>query len=120
MKKNSINITEWMKQHTEYISETLSSTNDTQLLKDVLGYHKQKIQELQHERLVHLIIMCITGLIWIFSCILYVILNNLVISLLLIAVSLILICYILHYCRLENTVQYWYKQLDLLYFKSKQ
>lgn len=94
-------MTEFIKEHDRYLNNNgLDETNT--------AYHLIQIEVLQHERLVHLIVMLFVALsalmclgIYLFS----------ELSLFLIAFALLLILtlfYILHYYRLENSVIRWY------------
>jgi len=74
--------------------------------------HRSRLACMQHERLVHLLVMLAVGL---YAC-LFFLAVLIVPSDLLWAVAAILIvleiAYILHYFRLENAVQRWYRLAD--------
>lgn len=77
-------------------------------------HHKAKIEWLQHERLIHLIITIITGIIAIFL-LLSVIMASQTIAAKPIGISfvimlIVLFTYIWHYINLENTLLEWYQR----------
>lgn len=94
-------MTEFIKEHNRYLQQTPLDDN-------VLAYHFKQIVFLQHERLVHLLVMLFVALCALI-CLGFYLFSNL--SLFLIAFILLLILtlfYILHYYRLENSVLRWY------------
>lgn len=99
---------DYMKKHERYVKEMLEKNPAGEELKELLVYHDQQIQWMQHERLVHLIVMlfvCFFALL-IFG---FAIIRTSVPSIILAVILLILsVAYILHYYRLENCVQQWY------------
>lgn len=91
----------------DYIDKQLENNKKTDNLKEE---HLVKINFFQHERLIHLIVtvsFAIMTLITILLC-KY---NSLFIPVTII-LTICLIFYIIHYYRLENGVQYLYKQYD--------
>jgi hypothetical protein len=100
---------DYMKKHENYVQEVLANNPDAEKLKELLAYHDQQIQWMQHERLVHLIVMlfiCLfTLLVFGFS-----VIQTSMPSMILFVILLILAgAYIVHYYRLENGVQKWYE-----------
>jgi len=98
----------YMKNHENYVQKELEKNPDKENLKKLLAYHDKQIQWMQHERLVHLIVMLFvcsfTLLILGFTMI-----NISIPSIILFAIFLILsVAYLIHYYRLENGVQKWY------------
>ena len=97
-----------MRKHESYVKEVLEKNPDNEKLKELLMYHDKKIQWMQHERLVHLIVMlfiCFFTLI-IFG---FAVIQTSVPFIILFVIFLFLsIAYIIHYYRLENGVQRWY------------
>jgi len=83
----------------------------------VYKYHLQQIAFMQHERLIHLIVLCLTSLVFLLSFLgAYITLNIglMVISLIL---GILELFYVRHYFFLENHVQAWYKVADEMYKK---
>ena len=74
--------------------------------------HLIKIKFFQHERLIHLIVTLFYTLFTfiVFSCIKI----CLPFALIVLIILIFLIFYVIHYFRLENGVQYLYKQYDLI------
>jgi hypothetical protein len=98
----------YMKKHESYVKERLEKKLNEQELKELLAYHDKQIQWMQHERMVHLIVMlfiCLFTLI-IFA---FAVTQTSLPSITLFAILLILsFAYIIHYYQLENGVQKWY------------
>ncbi len=100
---------DYMKRHENHVLEVLASNPDAEKLKQLLAYHDKQIQWMQHERLVHLIVMlfiCLfTLLVFGFS-----VIQTSMPSMILFVILLVLSgAYIAHYYRLENGVQKWYE-----------
>lgn len=72
-------------------------------------FHEQQIRRMQHERLVHLLVTLFFGLFLLISIGLALFHPGLALA----ALSLLFLCletaYVIHYFRLENGVQRWYK-----------
>ena len=96
------------------MDETLASDISESAKNDVVKLHERRLTWLMHERLIHLIVMCLTAVLVMFSMALVMFLPETMpfsIPLFLIAFVL-LIFYIRHYFFLENTVQQWYVLYD--------
>ena len=100
---------DYMKKHGSYVQEVLAKNIDEEKLKELLAYHDKQIQWMQHERLVHLIVM-------LFICFFTLLIFGLTLiqtsmpSIILFVILLILsFAYVIHYYRLENGVQKWYE-----------
>jgi hypothetical protein len=99
---------DYMKKHESYVQDVLAKNPDEEKLKELLAYHDKQIQWMQHERLVHLIVMLFvcsfTLLILGFT-----MMNISIPAIILFVIFLILsVAYLIHYYRLENGVQKWY------------
>jgi hypothetical protein len=97
-----------MKNHENYIQKELEKNPDKENLKEIIAYKDNQNKFIQHERLVHLIVMLFvcsfTLLILGFTMI-----NISIQSIILFVIFLILsVAYLIHYYRLENGVQKWY------------
>ena len=92
------------------------STSDEPLLtpEELLRLHRTKIQYLQHERLIHLIVLVMTVFGELFTVALVLALPETVpYSLIaMYGVLILLAFYFRHYFLLENTVQHWYRLDD--------
>jgi hypothetical protein len=99
---------DYMKKHENYVQDMLAKNSDEEKLRELLVYHDKQIQWMQHERLVHLIVMlfiCFFTLL-IFG---FAVIRTSLPSIILFVILLILsVAYIIHYYRLENGVQKWY------------
>lgn len=110
-----INMIDYCKQHEKYIQEQIDSSEN---LKELLKYHNKKLEWLQHERLVHLLVTILTAVLFLFLIGFELFLKgNFLIIILLSIVLILLAAYILHYFKLENTVQRWYIISDEIYQK---
>ena len=99
-------MTKYVKAHTKYILEQIKAGNITN---EILAYHRLQIQNIQHERLVHLIVMCLFALLLVGSLALYFAITY-IITFVLMGIFLVTeLFYVLHYYLLENTVQMWYR-----------
>ena len=86
--------------------------NKKKINKDLINEHLIKIQFFQHERLIHLLVTlfyCVFMLIFMAAGVIFI--GFFIIGLILL---IFVLCYIVHYFRLENGVQYLYKQYDML------
>ena len=106
---NGDNMKKYLYDYIEYIDNIIKSNKVTD---EIINEHLIKISFFQHERFIHLVVT-------LFYMILFLIFMGLGIlhwSFLIIAFILLVffIFYIIHYFRLENGVQYLYKQYDKL------
>lgn len=99
-------MTNYVKNHTKYILEQIKTNNITD---EILSYHRLQIQNIQHERLIHLIVLCLFALLLIGSIILSFIIMSIPAFLLTLVFIIVEVFYIRHYYLLENTVQRWYR-----------
>ena len=101
-------MTDYMKRHERYVKDVLEKNPDKEKLKELLAYHDKQIQWMQHERLVHLIVMlfvCFFTLLSFGFTVMRTSTPSLILSALLIILS---VAYVIHYYQLENDVQKWY------------
>lgn len=126
--KYGINMRTWCREHEGKVQKHLlsyrgegetqasSHTSDEELLspEELLLVHRAKIQYLQHERLVHLIVLVMTVFGELFTVALVLALPETVpYSLIaMYGVLILLAFYFRHYFLLENTVQHWYRLDD--------
>lgn len=103
---------DFMKRHELDIREALDRNPSPEELRDILKYHDQQIQWMQHERLTHLLTMlfvCLFALLSMGYTINAPAIPCFLLSGLLIILS---VAYVIHYYRLENGVQKWYLLSD--------
>jgi hypothetical protein len=99
----------YMKQHELYVKEMLKKNPNPEALRNLLEYHDRQIRWMQHERLAHLITMLFVCLFALLS-MGYTLLNPVVPCFILLGLLITLsVAYVIHYYRLENSVQKWYR-----------
>ncbi|ESP62711.1 hypothetical protein SMITH_645 [Smithella sp. ME-1] len=99
---------DYMKKHEIYINEILDEKPDEEKLRELLAYHDKQIQWIQHERLIHLIVMLFVCLFTLLSFGFTVIEFSTPSVILLVLLLTLSLAYIIHYYRIENGVQKWY------------
>ena len=102
-----INMKRYCREHEERIKSLPPSPA-------LLSEHLQMIQRLQHERLIHLIVLVMTVLVELFVVDLAVLhpQTNPLAAGMMLALAVLLLFYFYHYFFLENTVQRWYVIVD--------
>ncbi len=106
-----INMTLYCKNHQALIESALQ---EGQVTRELYETHREKIQILQHERLVHLIVTAMVVFVELFVVdltVLHVELGLLP-PILMLGLAVLLGFYFVHYFFLENTVQHWYRLED--------
>jgi hypothetical protein len=100
------------KKHEEKVLKSLEKDLNKSELLELLEDHKEKIVNIQHERLVHLIVTMTVSICTLLS--IFVTMTSQLIVLLLVDALLVtlLIAYLIHYRYLENTTQRWYDISD--------
>jgi hypothetical protein len=100
---------DYMKRHELYIKEMLEKNLSPEALSDLFKYHDKQIQWMQHERLAHLMTMLFVCLFALLS-LGYALLTPAVLCFILSGLLIVLsVAYVIHYYRLENGVQKWYR-----------
>ena len=92
----------------ELIKEHDRRLADVEFGEDFLSFHLKQISFLQHERLIHLIVMMFVILFSLVFLTLFLVLDLFVFILLFALLLILTIFYIFHYYKLENTVIEWY------------
>ena len=89
--------------------------------REVLALHLEKLRWLQHERLVHLVVLVLTAVAELFTVDMAVLHpeTNPLAAIVMLALAVLLAFYFAHYFFLENTVQHWYRLADDLAQKLK-
>ena len=102
-----INMKTWCREHEAYI--TAAEPSD-----ELLSLHMTKLQILQHERLIHLIVTVMVVIAELFVVSLVVLHPELgiIAALVMLGLAVLLGFYFWHYFFLENTVQRWYRLMD--------
>ncbi len=105
-----IGVIKYAKAHETYIRRSLRGDYDRI---ELARYHNMKIQWLQHERLIHLMVTILFAFVFMFIFLLLMLFpENWILLVPLVIVIVLLGAYIFHYFKLENTVQNWYKLYD--------
>jgi len=107
----------YMKKHEKLISELLNENGDIDFLKK---YHKEQIEIIQHERLIHLLVTLFFGLFFLISVLFAVVFEKAALLPLAGVFLVLLVPYIFHYYRLENGVQKWYKIYNDMIFNERE
>ncbi|MBR4671783.1 MAG: hypothetical protein IKO78_01110 [Bacilli bacterium] len=104
---------DYMKEYIEKIDKIIDEKKINNK-EELLSEHLVKIQFFQHERLIHFLVTMLFAIMFLMT-FLYS-LNNFNIGLIILNILLLclLVPYIFHYYYLENSVQYMYKQYDML------
>lgn len=97
----------YLNDYIKLVDEVINSKKVTKTFKE---QHLIKIKFFQHERLIHLLVTLFYVLFLFISLYFSTIIPNFIIIFFLLLV--ILLFYVIHYFRLENGVQYLYKQYD--------
>ena len=97
-----------MKQYCRAHEAMLASAPASQAL---MALHLEKLHWLQHERLVHLVVLVMTAIAELFTVDLTVLhpQTNPLAAIVMLALAVLLAFYFAHYFFLENTVQHWYR-----------
>ena len=97
----------------DYINEIDTLINSKKKINDdIINNHLIKIGFFQHERLIHLMVTIFYALLFIIFMFLGFI--HIIFFIITAMLMIFLIFYIVHYFRLENGVQYLYKQYDIM------
>ena len=94
-------MTKYIAEHNQWIRNHLHDFD--------ASYHDRKIAQLQHERLIHLLVTIFVGLTLILMFLGSLLLDILLLYVLDFILTGLFIFYIRHYYLLENTVQNWYQ-----------
>ena len=100
---------DYMKRHECYVRGMLEKKLSRAAWQDLLAYHDQQIRWMQHERLVHLIVMLFICLFTLLALGFVILAPTLPFFILLGLLIVLSAAYIVHYYRLENGVQKWYE-----------
>lgn len=109
---NGVNMIAWCRAHEKYIDERLAAGDDPAAL---LAWHEKKLAWLQHERLIHLLVTMLTAAGFLFALGAWLYTASAGVLLLALGMLIWLGFYLVHYFRLENTVQHWYNIAEALH-----
>ena len=115
MKKYDVRMGKYITKYVEKIDELLKGD----ITKKDIENHLIKINQFQHERLIHLIVLALTIICFIISALFSIIYINFICAIITLAIACFVIPYVYHYFILENCTQYMYKQYDQMIGKEK-
>lgn len=101
-------------EHEKMVKDRLSQGDCSM---ELYEYHNRQIAWLQHERLIHLIVTLFTTMLLILSFIATMYITNYLIYAVFPVLLVLTFFYMLHYYRLENKVQSWYKLSNEIFRK---
>lgn len=104
----------YLTDYRKYLRKTLDSSEEIDY-RELLKQHESHISFLQHERLIHLIVLFLISLVMIGSITAAVILKSFSVTLLAILLICLEVPYIMHYYFLENQVQRLYLDFDEIF-----
>jgi len=96
----------FIREHESMIEEALKRTEE---LRKLRAHHERQIQYLQAERFAHLFVMLAVAFFTVGSFVALTVRPSLLTTALLGLFLLLIVPYLLHYFRLENAVQRWYR-----------
>jgi cell division protein FtsW (lipid II flippase) len=108
----------YLKQHEEKIKQALIAGDEKTDWESLKAFHKTRIEFIQHERLIHLLVTLT------FSILLFISLGiaysrpSMEVLVIMALLLILLIPYVYHYYLLENGVQRWYKLYEEIDRKS--
>lgn len=117
-----------LRNHTRYMSETLQHKDLSSIeIERLAAYHKERVHDFQHERLVHLLVTFFFAVLLLlftagYFVVLFLFSFGLLHWLLLSAILLLLVVvlfYVFHYYKLENGTQKLYEFTQTLYNRNK-
>ncbi len=105
--KYGINMRRYCRAHEAMLASAAAS-------QEMMALHLEKLHWLQHERLVHLVVLVMTAIAELFTVDLAVLHpeTNPLAAIVMLALAVLLAFYFAHYFFLENTVQHWYRLAD--------
>ena len=109
-----IDMIRYCRDHERYLEARLSAGADPA---ELLAWHEKKLAWLQHERLVHLLVTMLSVGVFMFAFWLACAMRNLFSLAFLAVIFCLTAAYLVHYFRLENTVQHWYRIAEELHGK---
>ena len=98
-----------MRQHEERIKKDLAFAKGNAYFARLAEFHEQQVARMQHERLVHLLVTLFIGLFLLISVGLALLRPGWAVAALSTLFLALESAYVVHYFRLENGVQRWYK-----------
>ena len=98
----------YMKSHEAFIRTALADEGSEVNWAELLAFHDRQLGAMQHERLIHLIVMLFVATFFLLTCGFALVEPSTPVTAMAGLLLLLLCAYIIHYFRLENGVQRWY------------
>jgi Ca2+/Na+ antiporter len=98
----------YLRRHEAFIRGQLGSVGGGVDWAGLGRFHRTQISYLQHERLVHLLVLLFFGVCALLTLLFLVLHPQVLVGVLLLMLLVLLLPYLVHYYRLENGVQRWY------------
>jgi hypothetical protein len=117
--KKGINMKEWCRNQESKIENIIEEKN---ISEKTIYEFKEKIKFLQHERLIHLIVIFIVVITELFTTEIVLLHPDIGIipAIIMLGLAILLGFYFYHYFILENTTQRWYKLLEIMQTQNKE
>lgn len=112
-------MTEYLKAYMSRTKQRLSDCSSGAQLEEILAEHMDKIQFMQHERIVHFLVTMLFALVLAVFIIGLLLTENAALLILVTIILVLLAFYIKHYYFLENTVQEMYRVYDEMLEKRR-
>jgi len=109
----------YMKRHEAFIKSVLGTAAGVVDWPSLAKYHDTQIRYMQHERLVHLLVLLFVGLFTLVTLLFFIERPTVAVGVLVLLLLALLAPYVLHYFRLENGVQRWYDLANEIERRSK-
>jgi len=114
-----MNIKKYIKEHNDFIKEQINLNSDKINFIELKKIHQQKIEYMQHERIVHLLVTLFFGLYLLISIGFVAFKPTFELMFLVALLFVLVIAYVIHYFFLENSIQNWYRLMDEIDKKIK-
>jgi len=100
---------DYLRRHEERIKKDLAFGRGRAYFARLAEFHEQQVRRMQHERLIHLLVTLFIGLFLLITVGLAMLQPGLAVATLAVLFLALESAYVIHYFRLENGVQRWYK-----------
>lgn len=114
-----MNIKKYIKEHDNFIKEKLNLSGANFDFQGLKKMHQQKIDYIQNERIVHLLVTLFFALYLLLSIGFATFKPRLEMVFLVVLLFILVVAYVIHYFFLENSVQNWYRLMDEIDRKIK-
>jgi cell division protein FtsW (lipid II flippase) len=105
-------VTKYLKKYEAYIKQQLLLGDEKYDWEGLKAFHKTRIEFMQHERLIHLMVTLTFALLLFLALSLAYSHTELVVLVIIALLLALLVPYVFHYFTLENGVQRWYRLYD--------